>query len=68
MRRPSPSFDPSASRRSRCSSSRRWASAAPTPPPATAFVRLNQVGYPSNLPKRAFLMASAAETGATFES
>jgi endoglucanase len=43
------------------------ASAAPSHPPATAFVRLNQVGYPTNLPKRAYLMASAAETGATFQ-
>jgi len=32
----------------------------------TAFVRVNQVGYPSPASKRAYLMASAAETGATF--
>jgi len=32
----------------------------------TAFVRVNQVGYPSGGAKRAYLMASAAETGATF--
>ena len=32
----------------------------------TAFVRVNQVGYPSSGPKRAYLMSSAAETGATF--
>jgi endoglucanase len=31
----------------------------------TAFVRVNQVGYPGAA-KRAYLMASAAETGATF--
>src|SRR5436853_3194602 len=32
----------------------------------SAFVRVNQVGYPSGGAKRAYLMASAAETGATF--
>ena len=32
----------------------------------TAFVRVNQVGYPAASAKRAFLMASDAETGATF--
>ena len=32
----------------------------------TAFVRVNQVGYVSGESKRAYLMASAAETGATF--
>jgi len=32
----------------------------------TAFVRVNQVGYTSNTSKRAYLMASAAETGASF--
>ncbi len=32
----------------------------------TAFVRVNQVGYPSGGSKRAYLMASSAETGATF--
>ena len=32
----------------------------------TAFVRVNQVGYASGGSKRAYLMASAAETGATF--
>ena len=41
--------------------------AAPSPPSATALVRLNQVGYPTHLPKRAFLMASVAEAGATYE-
>ena len=32
----------------------------------TAFVRLNQVGYPGNASKRAYLMTSTTETGATF--
>jgi endoglucanase len=32
----------------------------------TAFVRVNQVGYASGGSKRAYLMASAAETGASF--
>jgi endoglucanase len=32
----------------------------------SAFVRVNQVGYPSSAPKRAYLMSSADETGATF--
>src|SRR5204863_6458412 len=32
----------------------------------TAFVRVKQVGYVSGGAKRAYLMASAAETGATF--
>jgi endoglucanase len=32
----------------------------------SAFVRVNQVGYPGNATKRAYLMSSAAETGATF--
>ena len=34
--------------------------------PATAFVRLNQVGYPSVAAKRAYLLSSAPETGAVF--
>jgi endoglucanase len=33
---------------------------------ASAFVRVNQVGYPSGAAKRAYLMSSASETGATF--
>ncbi|HTG48152.1 MAG TPA: glycoside hydrolase family 9 protein [Actinomycetota bacterium] len=33
---------------------------------AGAFVRVNQVGYPSTDTKRAYLLASAPETGATF--
>src|SRR5215467_13931938 len=32
----------------------------------SAFVRVNQVGYVSGGAKRAYLMASATETGATF--
>src|SRR5215813_6266764 len=32
----------------------------------TAFVRVNQVGYPSTSTKRAYLMTSTTETGATF--
>jgi endoglucanase len=32
----------------------------------TAFVRVNQVGYPSTATKRAYLMTSTTETGATF--
>ncbi len=34
--------------------------------PGSAFVRVNQVGYPADSAKRAYLMSSAAETGATF--
>ena len=32
----------------------------------TAYIRVNQVGYVSGTAKRAYLMASATETGATF--
>jgi endoglucanase len=32
----------------------------------SAYVRVNQVGYPAAPSKRAYLMASAAETGATY--
>ncbi|HEV8454351.1 MAG TPA: glycoside hydrolase family 9 protein, partial [Gemmatimonadales bacterium] len=39
---------------------------ASAPAAASAFVRVNQVGYPSDASKRAYLMSSAAETGATF--
>ena len=42
------------------------ATARSAPTPSSAFVRVNQVGYPSTATKRAFLMASVAETGATF--
>ena len=34
--------------------------------PASAFVRVNQVGYPADSAKRAYLMSNVAETGATF--
>jgi endoglucanase len=42
--------------------------AAPGPVRAagSAFVRVNQVGYATTATKRAYLMASGAETGATF--
>src|SRR5262245_8238659 len=40
--------------------------AAASPVSGEAFVRVNQVGYPSGASKRAYLMASAAETAATF--
>ena len=33
----------------------------------TAFVRVNQLGYPTASAKRAFLMSSDVETGATFD-
>jgi endoglucanase len=33
----------------------------------SAFVRVNQVGYPVNAPKRAYLMTATTETGATFK-
>jgi len=42
-----------------------FALAAP-PASRTAFVRVNQVGYTTADSKRAYLLASAAETGATF--
>jgi endoglucanase len=44
----------------------RAATARAAPAANSAFVRVNQVGYPSAGSKRAYLMASAAETGATF--
>jgi len=40
--------------------------AAPPAQAATAFVRVNQVGYDAAASKRAYLLADAAETGATF--
>jgi endoglucanase len=40
--------------------------AGSAPAPGTAFVRVNQVGYPLAASKRAYLMASGAEAGATF--
>jgi endoglucanase len=36
------------------------------PAPNSAFVRVNQVGYPAAASKRAYLMASTTETGASF--
>ena len=42
------------------------AAGAPWSGPATAFVRVNQVGYPSGAAKRAYLLSSAPETGAVF--
>jgi endoglucanase len=39
---------------------------AGAPGAASAFVRVNQVGYPSGAAKRAYLMSTAAEPGATF--
>jgi endoglucanase len=39
----------------------------PAPPPtATAFVRVNQVGYPITASKRAYLMSSTDQAGAAF--
>jgi endoglucanase len=40
---------------------------APSPSWGSAWVRVNQVGYVSGASKRAYLMASGSETGATFE-
>jgi endoglucanase len=40
--------------------------AAPSGGGSAAFVRVNQVGYPTASPKRAYLMSSGDETGATF--
>jgi endoglucanase len=42
------------------------ATARSAPAPSAAFVRVNQVGYPADAAKRAYLMTSVAETGATF--
>ena len=42
------------------------AAAQSAPTPSAAFVRVNQVGYPAAAMKRAYLMASVVETGATF--
>jgi endoglucanase len=39
---------------------------ASAPAAASAFVRVNQVGYASTASKRAYLMSTAAETGAMF--
>jgi endoglucanase len=42
------------------------AAAQAAPAPNAAFVRVNQVGYPAAASKRAYLMSTAPETGATF--
>jgi len=42
------------------------ASAKTKAPKEAAFVRVNQVGYPTGAPKRAYLMSKKAQTGATF--
>jgi endoglucanase len=42
------------------------AAAHSAPTPSAAFVQVNQVGYPATAMKRAYLMASVVETGATF--
>ena len=42
------------------------ATAGAAPAPNAAFVRVNQIGYPSTASKRAYLMSNAPETGATF--
>ncbi|HWX73698.1 MAG TPA: glycoside hydrolase family 9 protein, partial [Solirubrobacteraceae bacterium] len=41
-------------------------SPAPALAAAQGFVRVNQLGYAAGAPKRAYLMTSAAESGATF--
>src|SRR6266849_1885523 len=43
-----------------------FAAAHPARGGNTAYIRVNQVGYVGSSTKRAYLMASAAETGATF--
>lgn len=42
------------------------AGSAAAPAPGTAYVRVNQVGYASAASKRAYLMSTGVETGATF--
>jgi endoglucanase len=42
------------------------AAASPARGGSSAFIRVNQVGYVGSSTKRAYLMASGAETGATF--
>jgi endoglucanase len=42
------------------------AAAGAAPAANAAFVRVNQVGYPAAASKRAYLISTAAETGATF--
>ena len=43
--------------------------AFPSPSPAAdgAFIRINQLGYITGSPARAYLMSKTAETGATFQ-
>jgi endoglucanase len=48
------------------SSSKGKAPSGRSSPKATAFIRVNQVGYPLDAPKRAYLMARKSEAGATF--
>jgi endoglucanase len=43
-----------------------FAVASPARGGSSAFIRVNQVGYPGSATKRAYLMATGAETGATF--
>src|SRR5690349_7492983 len=40
--------------------------AVPDPVANSAYVRVNQVGYPASAAKTAYLMASGPENGATF--
>src|SRR6186997_3688570 len=42
------------------------AQSAPNPGGGTAFVRVNQIGYPAGTSKRAYLMSSVNQTGAAF--
>jgi endoglucanase len=42
------------------------ARSAAAPAPGTAYVRVNQVGYANPASKRAYLMSTGVETGATF--
>jgi endoglucanase len=39
---------------------------APTPAPAAAFVRVNQVGYPATAAKRGYVMSTASAAGSAF--
>jgi endoglucanase len=40
--------------------------AAAAAPPDSAFIRVDQVGYPTGAPKRAYLMSKAPQTGRSF--
>ncbi len=46
---------------------KRTAAPAPSAGARSAFVRVDQVGYPTGGPKRAYLMSTGPETGATFQ-